>query len=965
MPQVDPRNYIVIRGARQHNLAGFDLDLPKRSLVVITGPSGSGKSSLALDTIFAEGQRRYVESLSAYARQFLKRMDKPDVDMILGLSPAIAIKQQTLAKNPRSTVATQTEIYDHLRMLFAQIGKTISPISGEEVTRDSPRSVAEELTAELNDGTRFYVTFEVPNIEKYGAQALEEVRQRGFFRVIGFKRRFDIDVIDLNEADLDATVEDYAELLVLQDRLIMRCGDDAVTSRIADSVEQAFKEGEGWCMVLVLDDEDRSKVDMRWRFSVFFERDGLKFIEPTPNLFSFNSPIGACPECKGFGNIKGPDHSLIIPDVTKSIMDGAIKPFESSIESDSFENLLLAADAVGMDLYLPYCQLPKEHRRIIWQGLGEYTGIVGHFEEMKDNFHRKSFRFHHARYQGLSECLACLGSRLRSDAMNVKVGGKDMGDIVNMTVKDARVFFDDLVMTDYEQAAAGILLEEIRKRLSFLDEVGLAYLTLGRMSQSLSGGESQRIALATSLGSALVGALYVLDEPTIGLHSRDTLRLIGVLKKLRDLGNTVIVVEHDPDVMKHAGHIVDLGPGSGHHGGRVMFTGTLDEMHGNGQGSLTGAYLSGQACIPVPERRREPDWTSCIKLKGASANNLKQVDVQFPLGLFICVTGVSGSGKSSLVEETLVPAVSDRLLLREVDGSLFRAGDLEADSDFLEHLEIPSVESLEWTKLIRGMVMVDQSPVGLSHRSNPASYTKVFSQIRDLLANTPQARMNGYKPGFFSFNVDGGRCDECKGDGSITIDMQFLADLHLPCEACNGTRYGQEALRVEYQGKNVHDILNLTIDQALAFFRDHIGVRNRLQIMSDIGLGYLKMGQPLPTLSGGEAQRVKLAAYMGEQDKDKVFVFDEPTTGLHFDDVRKLIQALNRIVEQGNTVIVIEHNLELIKCADWVIDLGPEGGAEGGRIVAAGPPEQVVDVKESYTGRFLRPLLAPAMRAVA
>jgi len=963
MSHADPKNYIVIKGARQHNLTGFDLDLPKRSLVVITGPSGCGKSSLAFDTIFAEGQRRYVESLNAYARQFLKRMDKPDVDMILGLSPAIAIQQQTLSRNPRSTVATQTEIYDHLRMLFAQIGRTVSPFSDEEVTKDTPRSVAEILQNDLADGARYYVTFEVPHLDERKGQALEELRERGYFRLVAVAGS-SLTLIDLNEADVDEVATRGEFLFVLHDRLIARKGDEAVTSRVADSVEQAFREGGGRCHVMVLDDADRSVARDLRDFSVFFERDGRKFVKPTPNLFAFNSPLGACPECKGFGSAKGPDISLVIPDTSRSILEGAIKPFAADINREEFHELVAGAVAEGIDITMPYHKLPEEHKQIVWFGKNAYSGIMGYFRELEPNLRKKMYRFHHARYQGLRECYACRGSRLRADALYVQVGGKNMGDVVRMTISEARAFFAALELTAYEQAAGGILLEEIRKRLRFLDDVGLPYLTLSRPSQTLSGGESQRISLATSLGSALVGALYVLDEPTIGLHPRDTLRLIEVLKRLRDLGNTVIVVEHDTDVMQHAGHIVDLGPGSGHLGGRVMFTGTLDELRGNGQGTLTGDYLRGHKVIPLPTSRRTPDWDKSIALTGAYINNLKHIDVQFPLGLFICVTGVSGSGKSSLVEDTLVPAFLHCLHSDGTVPSMFDDNGGYGADDAGRGSDAPRVESMRGFERVRNVVLVDQSPVGLSQRSNPASYTKVFSQIRDILASTPQAKMNGYRPGFFSFNVEGGRCEECSGDGTITIDMQLLADLHLPCEACQGTRFGQEALRVEYNGKNVHDILNLTIDQALDFFAEFAGIRKRLQLMSNIGLGYLKLGQPLPTLSGGEAQRVKLTAYMAEQDTRTVFVFDEPTTGLHVDDVRKLIRALETMVDQGNTVIVIEHNLELIKCADWVIDVGPEGGHEGGLIVAAGPPEHIAEVEESHTGRFLRTVLGRAAAAV-
>ena len=959
MSGADPKNFIVIKGARQHNLKGIDLNLPKRNLVVITGPSGSGKSSLAFHTIFAEGQRRYVESLNSYARQFLKRMDKPDVDVILGLSPAIAIQQQTLAKNPRSTVATQTEIYDHLRMLYAQIGKTISPVSGEEVTRESPRSVARSIQETLPDGTRYYVTFEVQNSDDRLPQVLDSLRQRGFSRLCAL-RGSTIVPIDLNLAGAAELAADHNELFVVQDRLIVRTGDEAAASRVADSVEQAFGEGGGSCSIMVLDARDPFRLDRRIEFNVRFERDGVRFELPSPNLFSFNSPLGACRDCKGFGTVKGPDRALVIPDTSKSILAGAILPFESSVIPDIMLRLVGMALESGIDLDTPYAELSRADRWLIWHGKGEYPGILGYFAELESAWHRRSVRFHHARYQGRMECLSCSGTRLCEDALYVEVGGKTIGDVVKMTVQDARAFFAELTLTAYEQVAAGILLEEIRKRLRFLEDVGLAYLTLGRMSQTLSGGESQRISLATSLGSALVGALYVLDEPTIGLHPRDTLRLIDVLQKLRDLGNTVIVVEHDTEVMQHAGHIVDLGPASGLHGGQVMFTGTLDQMRGNGQASLTGAYLNGRKSIAVPSVRRQPDWDHRIRLEDARINNLKSLDVDIPLDLFVCITGVSGSGKSSLVEDTLVPAVQHALYKRRTGISGYLPPYENYDEEYPDERTLPHLREVTFPKILQDIIVVDQSPVGLSNRSNPASYTKVFSHIRDILSSMPQSRMNGYKPGFFSFNIDGGRCEECKGEGSVTIDMQFLADLHLPCEACNGTRFGQEALMVEYRGKNIDDMLSLTIDEALVFFHDKKALCGRLQVLSDIGLGYLKLGQPLPTLSGGEAQRVKLAAHMGNRNAQAVFVFDEPTTGLHTDDVGKLIKALNRIIEDGNSVIVIEHNLELIKCADWVIDMGPEGGDAGGQVVAAGPPEHVAAVEASYTGQFLRSYLPSA-----
>ncbi len=938
---VDPRKFIVIRGARQHNLTGFDLDLPKNSIVVVTGPSGSGKSSLAFDTIFAEGQRRYMESLSAYARQFLQRMDKPDVDFINGLAPAIAIEQKSLSKNPRSTVATQTELYDHLRMLYAQIGKTVSPISDQVVSRDSPRSVADTLQQRLADGTRFYLTFPLPNPER-GAMALETLKQRGFFRLVSLAGD-QISPINLNETAPEDVGGSPKELRVLQDRLMVRKHDLDTTSRIADSVEHAFREGRGRCSAIVPHGADRACMASHLHFSTFFEKDGLTFAAPTPNLFSFNSPIGACPMCKGFGRTKGPDHRLIVPDEGLSLFDGAIKPFRPEKFRHYRLGLLTCASQEGVDVQAPYASLSDQQKHIIWRGKGNYDGILGFFKFLEQNFQRKSFRFYHARFQGLAKCIACFGSRLRPEARYVRVGGQHLGQIVRMTTREASEFFDALKLTPYEKAVAGVLLDEIRKRLHFLVDVGLDYLTLGRTSETLSGGESQRISLATSMGSALVGALYVLDEPTIGLHPRDTQRLVGILQKLRDLGNTVIVVEHDADIMRSADHIVDLGPGAGHLGGNVVFEGPLDTLLRD-MASITGAYLSGKKSVPVPKRRRRPNWSKTIKVKGARANNLKRIDVEIPVGLVTCVTGVSGSGKSTLVHDTLYQAL--RRTISEYSGDHNAAG---------------VTDQVTGQHHIREVIMVDQKPIGRTPRSNPVTYTKAFDSIRALLAKTKQAKMRGYQPGFFSFNIRGGRCEECEGEGLITIEMQFLADLYLPCEACNGTRYSREALNVRYRGKNVHDILSLTVDEAIVFFEDRLRIRRQLKVLSEIGLGYIRLGQPAPTLSGGEAQRIKLGAYMGNfKTRQALYVFDEPTTGLHFDDVRKLIAAVNRLANSGNTVVIVEHNLDFIKCADWIIDLGPEGGRDGGYIVATGTPEDVAKGPKGYTGRFLRPILEAA-----
>lgn len=938
MSHLSPRDYITIQGARQHNLKGLDLVLPKRQIVVVTGPSGSGKSSLAFDTIFAEGQRRYMESLSSYARQFLERMDKPEVDLITGLSPAIAIEQRVLSKNPRSTVATQTEIYDHLRMLYAQIGKIISPISGKVVTQDSPRSVANALNAQLPDGTRFFLTFPIP---EYGdsSWAHHILSHRGFYRLV-FLSDGKIQQLDLNELEDDELPDDLSHAYVLLDRLILRKDDDAVLSRIADSVEAAFSEGNGYCSVILPSPDSPDLLESRMDFTRWLECDGMEFSPLHPKMFSFTSPMGACPSCNGYGRSKGLDPKLAVPDPSLSLSEGALKPFEGVLWEAVKQRMLDCADRHKIRTDVPYEKLSEAHQHILWHGDSSYEGVFGYFQDLKRSLHRKGHRFHNARFMGFGICYQCHGSRLRPDALYVKIDGKHIGEVVKMTIQEAKEFFDHLQLTPHEQDAAGILLDEIRKRLRFLLDVGLSYITLGRLSETLSGGESQRIRLATSLGSALVGALYVLDEPTIGLHPRDTLRLVEILKRMRDLGNTVIVVEHDPDMIRSADHVVDLGPESGSQGGKLMFTGSVEQML-QAKDSRTGTYLGGHECIPIPEQRRKPDWNRTVEIIGANTNNLDHIDVKFPLGLITCVTGVSGSGKSTLVQDVLYKGLKTELEPEEAKSS--------------DHIPY---YSLNVHRSVSSVQIVDQSPIGRSSRSNPVTYVKAFDLIREIFANTAQSKVHNYMPGFFSFNIPGGRCEECNGEGSITVEMQFLADLHLPCEECNGTRYSDDVLNILYQGKNIHDVLNLSVDEALEFFKDQSRLCRLLLPLQTIGLGYLKLGQPAPTLSGGEAQRIKLASCLVQQPNHHIFyIFDEPTTGLHFMDVQKLINAFEELAKANHTVVIIEHNLEMLKCADHIIDLGPDGGSNGGRIVASGTPEEIARVPESHTGRFLAPLL--------
>ena len=944
---------LVVKGARQHNLKNVDLTVPKKSLVVVTGPSGSGKSSLVFDTIYAEGQRRYVESLSSYARQFLDRMDKPDVDLITGLSPAIAIEQQTGVKNPRSTVATQTEVYDYLRLLFARIGTTISPVSGEAVTRDSPRSVAEELQATLPERERFYLGFPFPSHKgRKKAEELAALQARGFTRLIALptdkqaEKGAHPEIVDLGETPADKVKTPAARLLVLVDRLAARSDDEAASSRIADSVEQAFREGDERAVVVTVPRETDEPYQ-RFDFSAHFERDGMVFEDPSPQLFSFNSPLGACPACQGFGRVPGIDPDLVIPNPDLSLRQGALAPFRTEQWSKHQRALVGIAAKEGIDLDTPYTLLPQETKDLVWKGKGKYTGVTGFFKYLASKSYKMHYRIFQARFRGYTRCPACDGYRLRSQALHVKLRGPKLGggpgetewmhigEASELTTADAREFFDGLELSEHDIAVAGRVLDEVRRRLGYLVEVGLDYLTLDRLAQTLSGGEMQRINLATSLGSSLVGSLYVLDEPTIGLHPRDNDRLISILEGLRDIGNTVLVVEHDEQMMRRADRLVDIGPGAGSLGGEVMFEGPYAEALED-ERSLTGAYLSGRKSIPVPDERRSIDPTRAVTVHAARQNNLKRIDATIPLDAVTVVTGVSGSGKSTLIHGTLYPALT-RLKGGETDGA---AG---------------AHDSVSGSELIESVEMVDQSAIGRSPRSNPVTYIKAFDGIRDLLASTHQAKIRGFRSGTFSFNVPGGRCEVCQGDGVVRVEMQFLADLFLECEACHGKRFKQEILEVRYKGKNVHDILEMTVDEAVDFFAPAKKVGKKLKVLQDVGLGYLTLGQPSNTLSGGEAQRVKLAAHLSKRHSGHtLYLFDEPTTGLHFDDIKTLLASFNALVEAGHSVVLIEHNLDVIKSADWVIDLGPEGGRRGGFVVAEGTPEQLAAVPESHTGRYLR-----------
>lgn len=922
---------IIIKGARVHNLKNVDVEIPRNKLVVVTGLSGSGKSSLAFETLYAEGQRRYVESLSAYARQFLGRLDKPDVDYIHGISPAIAIEQKVNTSNPRSTVGISTEIYDYLKLLYARIGKTISPISGLEVRRHTVTDVTDAVSA-MPEGTRLALVCPLsPKAGRSVVQEIDVLLQQGFSRAVIHDEIVRLDEI---EPKTRKTLK-AEEVWLLIDRFSADASEETL-ARVADSAQTAFFEGAGSCVLLVYG--KGTSPERAMDFSNKFELDGLTFEEPSVNLFTFNNPYGACKTCEGFGWVLGIDEDLVVPDKTLSVHEGAIACWKGDKLSEWKTDFVKKATKKDFPVHRSYFELSDKEKELLWRGDKDLYGIDDFFKFVEEQTYKIQYRVLLSRYRGRTGCPDCKGTRLRRDANYVKVGGKSISELVLMPVDEATAFFGKLELGEHEQKIGGRLLLEIKSRLQFLCDVGLGYLTLNRRSNSLSGGESQRINLATSLGSSLVGSMYILDEPSIGLHSRDTEKLIGVIKSLRDIGNTVIVVEHDEDIIRQADHIIDIGPAAGRLGGEVVFTGDGKAIEKDTNG-LTGPYLSGKMEIPVPNKRRK--WKNSLELVGARENNLKNVSVKFPLEVLTAVTGVSGSGKTTLVKQVLYPALMKRF------GGFGEKGGAH--------------EKLEGNfSRIDGVEMVDQNPIGKSSRSNPVTYLKAYDEVRALFSNLPQAKHDGLKPAHFSFNVAGGRCDVCEGEGSVTIEMQFMADVTLLCDNCKGKRFKEEILNIHYNGKNIADILDLTVEDAISFFREDEKqgkkIADKLQPLFDVGLGYIKLGQASSTLSGGEAQRVKLAYFLskGTSEGKKLFIFDEPTTGLHFHDINKLMDAFNALIEKGHSILVIEHNLDVVKCCDWVIDMGPEGGNAGGGVVFEGTPEDLIKSKTSYTAHYLR-----------
>lgn len=925
----DDSDDIVVKGARVNNLKNVDVTVPRGKLVVITGLSGSGKSSLAFDTLYAEGQRRYVESLSAYARQFLGKMPKPEADFIRGLPPAIAIEQKVNTRNPRSTVGTSAEIYDYLRLLFGRVGHTYSPVSGLEVKKHSVSDVIDAAVV-YPEGTRLAVVapLKVPEGRKLSVH-LEILSKGGYSRLYRDGRFYGFDEL-LSSGELPEVNDGY-ELLI--DRMSVVDDPDEL-SRLADSVETAFFEGDD-AMSLVVWGEDGIH---RHEFSKRFEADGIKFVEPSDMLFNFNNPYGACPRCEGFGKCLGIDERLVIPNPALSVYEGAVECWKGEKMSQWKKDFIHVASQVGFPVHKPYADLSQFEKDQLWHGVGGFKGIDGFFKMVEENQYKIQYRVMMARYRGKTLCPECNGGRLRKEATYVKVGEKSIAELVAMPVSDLREWFRNLQLSSHDAAVAKRLLAEINSRLGFLVDVGLEYLTLDRLSSTLSGGESQRINLATSLGSSLIGSLYILDEPSIGLHSRDTAKLIGVLRSLRELGNTVVVVEHDEEIMEAADWIIDVGPKAGRLGGEIVFEGTLADLPA-ARDSYTAKYLTGEMKIPVPSHRRR--WNSYIEVCGAREHNLKNIDVKFPLGVLTVVTGVSGSGKSTLVRDVLY-----RALLRELGLASDAPGAFQKLSGDV--------------KRIGGVEFVDQNPIGKSSRSNPATYLKAYDEIRALFAAQQGAKQMGFTPAYFSFNAEGGRCEECKGEGKITIEMQFMADITIPCEACGGKRFKRDVLEIEYRGKNIFDVLDMTVSQAIEFFSEDKSsqtakIVRRLQPLEDVGLGYIKLGQASSTLSGGENQRVKLAYFLAmEVSQPTLFIFDEPTTGLHFHDINLLMDSFSRLIAKGHSVLIIEHNLDVVKAADYVIDLGPEGGEAGGSLVVAGTPEEVAGCDASYTGRFLK-----------
>ncbi|MGQ1909379.1 excinuclease ABC subunit UvrA [Marinifilum sp. RC60d5] len=917
-------DYIHIKGARVHNLKNIDLKIPRNKFIVITGLSGSGKSSLAFNTLYAEGQRRYVESLSAYARQFLGRIDKPEVDFIKGIPPAIAIEQKVNTRNPRSTVGTSTEIYDYLKLLFARIGKTYSPISNALVKRHTITDVVKFILKQKKD-LPIMILAKMINGNRSKIEQLEVLSQQGFSRIeIEGKIQKIFDILESPELiDTDASIN------IVIDRIRVSDNEDT-RNRIADSLQTAFYEGKGECII--------SFRDVSYQFSNKFEADGIVFEEPTMHTFSFNNPIGACPKCEGFGKIIGIDEDLVIPNKTMSIYDDAIVCWKGEKMQEWKNKLIYAADKFDFPIHRPYFELSEEQKLLLWTGNKHFKGLNDFFKYLEAKQYKIQYRVMLSRYRGKTTCPDCRGTRLKKEAGYVKIQNKNIQDLVLMPISELNNFFLKIELSETEAQIAKRLLVDIKNRLQFLSDVGLGYLTLNRLSSSLSGGESQRINLATSLGSSLVGSLYILDEPSIGLHSRDTDLLIKVLKQLRDLGNTVIVVEHDEDIILAADHVIDIGPYAGRLGGEVVFEGSLDQLKKSNK-SLTSQYISGQKIIPIPEKRKK--WNNYIEIIGARENNLKGLNIKFPLNIMSVITGVSGSGKSSLVKTILYPA-----LKKHYGGYSDKSGHFDAIKGDLN--------------LIKNIEFVDQNPIGKSSRSNPVTYLKAYDEIRKLFADQKAAQYSGFKPSHFSFNIDGGRCDECQGEGIIKVEMQFMADIYLQCESCKGRRFKDEILDVRFKEKNIHDILQMTVNEATEFFSSSKGntekkIVQRLQPLVDVGLGYVKLGQSSSTLSGGESQRVKLASFLAKEKAEPcLFIFDEPTTGLHFHDINKLMDAFNALISRGHTLIIIEHNMEIIKSADWLIDLGPEGGNKGGEVIFEGTPEEAILCKESFTGKYLK-----------
>ena len=979
-------DFIVIRGARTHNLKNIDIDIPHNAMTVVSGVSGSGKSSLAFDTVYAEGQRRYVESLSAYARQFLERIEKPDVDFMDGLAPAIAIKQKNQTRNPRSTVATATEIYDYMRLLYARCGTVTCLHCGGIVKRDTVDEIAAAVLA-MEEGTRLYALFpieprpvllepmqeflpaaadaepvaavlkakklaqrkagkaaDVPAVEISAKlkDRLNELRHRGYNRLFQAGT-----IVEFSTPESLLELDFAQPIFVLADRLSISA---EVRTRIVDAIETGYREANE---VLFQTAPRDDAAPVRLRFSAAFECTACHraYREPEPRLFSFNNPFGACPRCQGFGNTIDFDPKLIVPDESKTLDEGAIAPWVAPKYRTHHGEMKRFAQANGIATDKPYYDLTPQQQALLWDGKGTFPGIRGFFRTLDTKKYKLHVRVFLSKYRGYAPCPDCRGQRLRAEARAVLLQGQNICEAAGLTITGAKQFFDSLALTPAQMEIAGKILEEVRQRIGFLEQVGLEYLTLDRLSSTLSGGESQRIQLASSLGSRLVGALYVLDEPSIGLHSRDTAKLVRIMHDLRDLGNTILVVEHDPDVILAADRLIDLGPGAGELGGRLLASGTVEEIKADAQ-SITGKYLSGRVRIPLPEQRREPG-REMLRLKGARIHNLRGVDLEIPLGMLCVVTGVSGSGKSTIVHQVLYRALQYAL---GVEGASSDATKLYRE--------------LTGTQNLREVVLVDQSPIGRTPRSNPITYIKAFDVIRELFASQPDAKRKSYTPGSFSFNVPGGRCDVCEGDGTVTVEMQFLADIELPCEECNGTRYKAAILEVKYKNRSIHDVLNMTVKDGLHYFAGHPKIVDRLQVLDEVGLGYVRLGQSATTLSGGEAQRVKLAAHLanirsigsGKADVKKtgsrvLYILDEPTTGLHFDDVATLLQAFRKLIDGGGSLLVIEHNLDVIKCADWVIDMGPEGGSAGGQVVAVGTPEEIAAVDASYTGQWLRPVL--------